>query len=153
MDNSLSSPIQNNLRKLVYLLGAISVCSCIIRNDYNVIFSFLILIIVNKYFSDGPKYYAKIIFQLMVALVLVDVIWLIITMPYWNSDSVTHNDYWESLSTVHTIAIIMAFIELALKVIIAVILFFYYKNTFKESGELFNFHYDPQPERSEPQMK
>lgn len=153
MINSESTTIQNQLRIVVYLLSALSVCSCIIRNDYNVIFSFLILIIVNKYFPDGPKYYSKIIFQLLVGLVIVDCIWLAIIIPYWNSDLVKHNEYWESLSTIHTFTLILAFIEIGVKLISAVLISIYVKNTFDDVGDLFTLHYDPQPDRQDNQLK
>lgn len=146
MDNSISTPIQNHLRKLTYLLAALSVTSCIIRNDYNVVFSFLILAIINKYYTDGAQYYSKILFHLIAGLIIIDCIWIGITFPYWSSGSATHSKYWESLSTVHTLAIILAFVQVGVKAFMGFLIFNDYKNQYKQVGELFSLHYDMHPD-------
>ncbi len=145
MDNSTSTPLMNQIRKLTYLLCALAISSCIIRNDYNVVFGFLILGIVNKFYLDNPKYYSKILFHVSTGLIIVDAIWLIITLPYWNSTSENHNEYWESLSTVHTIAIILSFVEIGVKGLISFLLFNDYKKQFAVK-DLLNFNYEAHPE-------
>lgn len=145
MDNSSSTPLMNHIRKLTYLLCALAISSCIIRNDYNVVFGFLILGIINKFYLDNPKYYSKILFHVSTGLILVDAIWLIITLPYWNTTSENHNEYWESLSTVHTLAIILSFIEIGVKGLISFLLFNDYKKQFVVK-DLFNFNYEAHPE-------
>lgn len=137
--------LQIKLKALAYLLAAMAVTSCIIRNDYNVVFAFLVLVIVNKYYNDGPQYYVKILFQLFVVLIIVDIIWLAITLPYWGSSSKTHNDYWDSLTFVHTLAIFLAFCQIILKGIMGYLVFDTYKQDYKEAGELFTLHYEAQP--------
>ena len=88
-----------------------------IRNDYNVLFAFLTLIILIRYYEENSKFYSKIIIHLMSGLIAVDVFWLIIIMPYWNSSLDKRNIYWESLSGIHSFAILFAFVEIVLKVI------------------------------------
>jgi hypothetical protein len=87
-----------------------------IRNDYNVLFSFLAMIILIRYFNDNPKLYSKIIIHLMTALSLVDIIWLMIIMPYWNATLGVKNKYWESLEGIHSFALFLAFVEIFIKV-------------------------------------
>lgn len=142
MNNSVSTPIQNYTRKLTYLLSAVSILNCIIRNDYNVVFGFLILGIINKFYLDNPKYFSKILIHLVSGLIIVDVIWIIIVLPYWNSKSENHNDYWESLSFIHTFSIILAFIEILIKALIGYFLINDYKKQFKSIKDLFLFNYE-----------
>lgn len=141
----MESAFQIKIKVLTYLLAGIAVTGCIVRNDYNVVFSFLLLAIINKYFKDGPQYYSKILFQMMAGLIIVDIIWLVITLPYWGSESETHNDYWESLSFVHGLAIFLAFVQIGVKALTGYIIFENYKKEYKQSGELFTFHYDVSP--------
>jgi len=144
MDNSVSTSIQNYIRKLTYLLSAVSISSCIIRNDYNVVFGFLILGIINKFYLDNSKYFSKILIHLVLGLIVVDVIWILIVLPYWNTKSENHNEYWESLSFVHTFAIILAFVEIFIKAVIGYLLINDYKKQFKSIKDLFLFSYESQ---------
>jgi hypothetical protein len=73
---------------------------------------------------------------------VVDLIWLIVIMPYWNSKSTTKNPYWESLSGIHTFALILAFLEMFLKAGISAVLFFEYKLNYpNDINELFKIGY------------
>jgi len=136
---------EGRIKILTYVLAASAVTSCIIRNDYNVVFAFLILGIINKYYNDGQQYYSKIIFQLLAALILIDVIWLIITLPYWNSEPTQHKLYWESLSFVHGLAIFLCFIQMGIKGLMLFLVFSNHKKQYNETGELFTIHYDVAP--------
>ena len=139
MENSISVRIQNHTRKLTYLLAALSVTSCIVRNDYNVVFSFLILALINKYYADSPKFFSKLLFQLLCGLIVVDIIWVAITLPYWSSDSSTHTEYWDSLSGVHTLAIILSFVEIGVKGLMGFLVFQDFQNNFGNVKYLFTF--------------
>ena len=99
--------------------------SCLIRNDYNVIFSFFILIILNNFYNNNTKFFTKVIIHTLVFLILADTIWLIVMLPHWSHDD--KKDYWNSLSTLHTFVTILAFIELGLKALIVFYLFTDYK--------------------------
>lgn len=139
------STIKSKMKAFCYTFAALSVSSCIIRNDYNVVFAFLILAIFNGFYKDSPQYYSRIIFQLLAGLIIVDVVWLVITLPYWNSKADVHVKYWESLSLVHTIATILAFIELGLKAFMGLVIYNNYEKEFKNSSELFSLSYDQSP--------
>lgn len=132
------STFVKRLNIMTYVYAGLAVASCIVRNDFNVVFSFLILMVLNKFFKDGDQFYTKIIFQLFVALLALDLIWLAITLPYWNSTSKHHNDYWESLAFVHGFAIFMAFCQIGLKVFMAYFVFAYYRATYKNIKDLFS---------------
>lgn len=146
--NSSPTQFQVNLRRLTYILAGLAVSSCIVRNDYNVVFAFLILALINKYYADEPEYYSKILFHIVAALIIVDIIWIAITMPYWSTSSKTHSEYWDSLSTVHTIAIILAFVQIAVKALMGYLIFSNFKVQFKDAGKLFNLNYEAHPEIS-----
>jgi hypothetical protein len=100
---------------IVINFKGLSIMSCLIRNDYNVIFAFLILMILNRFFMENTKFYTKIIVHLLVVLILADVLWLIIMMPTWNQN--IKNDYWQNISGLHSFVLFLAFVELFLKVL------------------------------------
>ena len=128
-------------KKLVWGLAASSCASCMVRNDYNVLFAFLAMIILINYFKDNPKFFSKIIIHMMAGLLLIDIFWLIIIIPYWNSNQGGKNMYWASLSGVHSFAIFMAFIEIILKGGILGIFFLYYKKH-NDVADLMKLNYE-----------
>jgi hypothetical protein len=87
----------------------------------------------------------KVLIHLLIALVIVDILWLVIIMPYWNSKSTHKNAYWDSLSGLHSFTLVMAFLELFIKVSMAGLIFIEYRN--KNGGdisELLKFGYSAQ---------
>jgi len=133
--------VQELTRKLVWGLAGLSLTSCLVRNDFNVLFAFLILIILNRYYVENPKFYTKIIVHILVVLVIADIFWMIIIMPYWNSD--IKNDAWKRLSGIHSFVIFLAFIQLILKGGILGILGYDYKQKNPENFmELTNLSYN-----------
>lgn len=128
-------------KKLVWGLAATSCASCISRNDYNVLFAFLSMIILVNYYRENPKFYSKIIIHLMAALMVIDVFWLIIIMPYWSSTQGGKNQYWESLSGVHSFAIFLAFIEILLKGGVLAVFFLDYKSK-HDVADLMKLNYE-----------
>ena len=139
------STYDKQMKLLSYGLAGLACTSCIIRNDYNVVFAFLILVIINKFFQDGPQYYTKIIFQMLLCLVILDILWLVITLPYWSVESKNHKDFWEATSWVRTLATILAFIEIGVKGFMLFITLNNAKKEFKEISELFTPHYETAP--------
>jgi hypothetical protein len=67
-------------------------------------------------------------------LIVADIVWMIIMLPQWSHDE--KNDYWNSLSTLHTFVKILAFTELGLKGLIAFYLFTDYKG---KNSDICNF--------------
>jgi hypothetical protein len=120
----------------------LSITSCLVRNDYNVIFSFLILIILNNFYNQNPKLFAKIIIQISALLIAFDIIWLIVMMPTWSHSDADKSEYWKSLSGIHTFAIIFAFLELIMKGLIAAYLVYDFKQKYpEEMNELYKLTY------------
>jgi hypothetical protein len=118
------------------------VSACLIRNDYNVLFSFLMLVILGRFYNENSKFYAKVLIHMLAALVFVDILWLIIIMPYWNSNSASKNIYWESLSGIHSFVLFIAFLELFLKVGIAGLIFNEYRQVYgNDIGYLLKLSY------------
>jgi hypothetical protein len=102
----------------------LSITSCLARNDFNIIFSLFILIILNNFYNENPKMFTKIIIHLLTMLILADLIWIFVMSSSWShtKDS-TSNLYWSGLSGMHTFVTILAYLELILKGLIAVYLF------------------------------
>lgn len=101
------------------------------------------LVILNRFHAENPKFYSKILIQLNSALILVDILWLVIIMPYWGAQSNAKNIYWDSLSGIHTFALVLAFLELFLKGgLIALVFLDYKKNYPNDISNLFKLTYD-----------
>jgi hypothetical protein len=110
----------------------LSITSCLIRNDYNVIFSFLGLIILNNFYNQNVKLFTKILIQMLAALGVFDLIWLIVMMPTWSHSSKDTNEHWNSLSGLHSFVTLLAFLELILKGLTVAYLFIDYKGKYPE---------------------
>lgn len=108
-----------------------SITSCLIRNDYNVLFSFLILAFIERIANENPKFYMKILIHLLIVLVIADILWLIVMSPYWSS--VSQSKHWESLSTLHTIVIVLAYLEMFIKIAMGALIFGRYKRSYSNA--------------------
>lgn len=60
-------------------------------------------------------------------LIIADIGWLWVMIPHWSHNNKTKNEYWDSLSTIHTIVIILAFVELGIKTLTLAYLTFDFK--------------------------
>ena len=119
-----------------------SIASCLVRNDYNVIFSFLILIILNNFYNDNTKLFTKIILHTLFILIICDLIWLIVMMPTWSHSNEKKSEFWDSLSAIHAFAIIFAFLELLIKTLtIAYLAYDFKQKNPSELSELWNLSY------------
>lgn len=84
----------------------------------------------------------KILLHLLAAIVIVDILWIAIIMPYWCSTPAGKNVYWESLSSIHTFGITMAFLELVLKLGIGFLIFSEHKKSFpNDTSDLYHLSY------------
>lgn len=102
----------------------------------------MILVILNKFYIDNSKLYSKLLVHLIGALVLVDVLWLIIIVPFWKSETKVKNIYWESLSGIHTFAIFISFLEILNKgAMLFVILNDFNKRFNGQLTEMLKFNY------------
>ena len=123
------------------------------RNDYNVIFSILILLILNNFYNSSPKITSKIIIQIFAILSISDILWIIYFSSAWThlskeerskidiGDTEDIINFWDSLWFIHGLVYFLSFIELILKGLLLYYLISDYndKYTWKD---LFNFNYD-----------
>ena len=103
------------------------------RNDYNVIFSFFVLIILNNFYNEDSKLFSKIIIHTLTLLVIIDIIWMIFTFSLWSHERKI-DVFWDNLQGIHTFGKIFSFLELGLKVLIVAYLVVNFKN--KNPGQL-----------------
>ena len=59
--------------------------------------------------------FTKVIIHILVILMATDTFWLIVIIPYWNSK--IQNEYWQSLSGMHSFIMYVSIAELILKVV------------------------------------
>lgn len=123
-------------------LGGISLTSCLARNDYNLVFSFLTLVVLNNFYNQRPKITTKILIHLIAILLIADIIWISVFSDAWThpdleeakeeNKEVKEEDqlfnYWDSLSTMHSFVYFLAYVEFILKCF----LFYYFFVDFKE---------------------
>lgn len=62
----------------------------------------------------------------MAVLILADLIWIIVMFQTWDHSN-TNNEFWNSLSGIHTFVKILSFLELTLKTLIVAYLVYDYK--------------------------
>lgn len=111
----LSSNTVPTLQKLSWLLIGLSATSSIMRTDFNIVYGYVILIILAKYYYLDSKLFLKIILHCAIALSGFDLLWFIVSMSSWTSKE---GIYWKSLYTMHWVVIIISFIELIVKCLI-----------------------------------
>lgn len=87
--------------------------------------------------------FIKIIIQTLILLCVADIVWLIVMVPTWShTDASDKNDYWKSLSGMHTFVIIFAFLELILKgLTVAYLVYDFKTKNPEEVSELWKLSY------------
>ena len=142
----LNSPIDiTNKKQFVFIsllswaLILLAIFSCLWRNDCNVLIGLLIVLILNRQFNSNPQLYSKIVIHLLMALIIIDSIWMLIMFKYWNN-SENEKLYSTTANHLHGWVEICGFLELVVKCGMIFILFTIYKNFGSISG-LFNFKY------------
>ena len=128
-----------------------SITSCLGRNDYNVVFSILILMILTNFYNRTPQVTSKVIIQLILILSIADIIWIIYFSKAWiqlsdeerakigNESGIA--EFWDSLWFIHGFVYFLAFIELIIKALLSYYLIVDYKEKYSLKS-LFNFSYD-----------
>ena len=124
---------------LTWILILLAIFSCLWRNDCNVLIGLIIVFILNRKFNSNPELYCKIIIHLLIALVIIDSIWMFIMFPYWN-DSKNEEIYTDSVNSLHGWVEFFGILEIFVKFAMTFILITFYKNFGPISG-LFNFKY------------
>ena len=124
---------------LSWVLILLAIFSCLWRNDCNVLIGLLIVLILNRKFTSNPQLYSKIIIHLLIALIIIDCIWMFIMFGYWN-DSENEKLYSTTANHLHGWVELFGVLELLVKGGMVFLLFTIYKNFGSFSG-LFKFNY------------
>ena len=127
------------LELLTWILILLAIFSCLWRNDCNVLIALIIVFTLNRKFNLNPGLYSKIVIHLLVALVIIDSIWMFIMFPYWNN-SKNEELYSDSINSLHGWVEFFGILEIFVKFAMIFIVFTFYKNYGSMSG-LFNFKY------------
>ena len=147
IQEGLNSPIDVTKFKQFALIGLLtwvlillSIFSCLWRNDCNVLIGLLIVLILNRQFSENPGIYSKVIIHLLTGLIIIDIIWMFVMFPYWNN---TQNEkiYTRVANHLHGWVEIFGILELLVKCCLIFFLFTIYKNFGGITG-LLNFKYN-----------
>ena len=146
--------VLNEITFIIYLwIKLVSITSCLGRNDYNVVFSILTLLLLIKFYNSAPKVTTKIIIQIFGILAIADVLWIIYFSGAWThlskeerakidiGDSEDIINFWDSLWFIHGLVYFLSFIELILKGLLLyyLIMDYYGKYSLKD---LMNLNYD-----------
>ena len=137
------------LINLYFIKQGLGMTSCLARNDFNVAFSIITLMLLTNFYNQNPKATTKIIIQMITVLILADIVWIILFSTAWEHNTESKekfkisvdNQFWDSLWLVHKMVYILAYIELILKAF----LLYYLIADFKEKyrfKDLFSFNYD-----------
>ena len=108
--------------RLSFFLIILSITSCLIRPDFNLICGFLIIIIFNRYLFKDEPLFLKIIIHILIATSILEIIWFIFSLPsffFLNKSNI----FWKSLSLMHSTGLVLAIIQLLLKIIMCFILY------------------------------
>ena len=109
------------------------------------------LVVLTSSYKNNSKIVTKIIIQLLILLSLFDIIWIFFFSSAWSKSTEEDRDvskdvitYWDSLSFIHGLVYFLAFVELILKIIIAVYLSMDYFGKYKDKGfkDLLTLSYD-----------
>ena len=112
----------NLVSRLSFFLIILSITSCLIRPDFNLICGFLIIIIFNRYLFKDEPLFLKIIIHILIAASILEIIWFIFSLPsffFLNKSNI----FWKSLSLMHSTGLVLAIIQLLLKIIMCFILY------------------------------
>ena len=82
--------------------------SCLARNDFNVAFSIITLMLLTNFYNQNPKATTKIIIQILSILIIGDIVWIILFSSAWDhgdnseqNSSKEENIFWDSLWFIH----------------------------------------------------
>ena len=127
------------LELLTWVLILLAIFSCLWRNDCNVLMGLIIVITLNRKVKINPVLYCKIIIHILIALVLIDCIWMCIMFSYWNN-SENEKLYSGTANVLHGWVEFLGVLELVTKFGMIFFAFTLYKNFGSWKG-LLNFRY------------
>ena len=135
------------------IFKSVSIASCLGRNDYNIVFSILTLMILTNFYNQSPKNTTKLLIQLLGILSIADIIWIMFFSSAWThltEDERKKNNindlediiiFWDSLSFIHGLVYFLAFIELIIKGLLLYYLLMDYNGKYSWK-DLLNLNYD-----------
>ena len=133
-----------------FIKQGLGITSCLARNDFNVAFSIITLMLLTNFYNQNPKATTKIIIQMLLVLILADIVWIFLFSSAWEHDiedkepkktAEKEEVFWESLWFIHALVYILAYIEVLLKGFLLYYLIADFKEKYK-FGDLLNFNYD-----------
>ena len=122
-------------------------------------FSILTLMILTNFYNQNPKATTKIIIQILSLLIIADIVWIILYSSAWEHSSENSaqkknlkedNEFWDSLSFIHSTVYFLAYVELILKCCLLYYLIADFKEKYK-LGDLLNFNYTDGKNSIQPQ--
>lgn len=135
------------VRNGIWVLIGLSIFSCLARNDYNLIAGVLVLIILNNYSAD-IKFTSKITIHILSILTVFDLVWLIAMSFVWDHKKSITNNYWSSLSWMHSMIFWFGFIEMIYKIVLVVYMIMDFKKKYA-MNDLMNLNYKEEHQRQE----
>ena len=140
--NLLNNTNSSNIRKLTWIYILFSFFSCLYRNDYNIVCSIILILLLDRFFIENEKFYSKIILQLLCLFLILDVVILFIYIPFAFNNG---NKDFDSFFGSRLMAILIGIIIMLIK---GIIFFIIFKRKNKENPnknnikDLFNFKYE-----------
>ena len=132
---------RNLIHFLAWILIICSICSCLIKNDYNIFIGLILVICLNRHYFQNKLYYVKIMFQFISLSLIFDIIFIIILYPLWTNHKDKKNKYWYPLKNLHLFGSILGIGEFLLKILIDFLLYKEYKSDKDNQNSLFSFKY------------
>ena len=140
--NLLNNTNSSNIRKLTWIYILFSFFSCLYRNDFNIVCSIILILLLDRFFIENEKFYSKIILQLLCLFLILDVVILFIYIPFAFNNG---NKDFDSFFGSRLMAILIGIIIMLIK---GIIFFIIFKRKNKENPnknnikDLFNFKYE-----------
>ena len=128
------------LELLCWALIILSIFSCLWRNDCNVLMGLIIVITLNRKFKTNPDFYSKVIINILLGVVVLEIFWMFIMFSYWN-DSTNEKLYSGTANVLHGWVEFLGVLELLVKLGMIFFVFNIYKNFGNWKG-LLNFRYN-----------
>lgn len=97
------------------------------RNDYNIIISVLIVIIINRFYNESPMFYSKVIIHLLGLFILCDILWCCFVIPMYFQNG---SSYWNGLIVMKWLTITFTIANVLIKIIMLILIFTNFKKEY-----------------------
>jgi hypothetical protein len=120
-----------NILYSIYGYIGISIFSSLMRYDFNVFFSYLILFLYSLFYPNNKIGIGKLIIHIICGVIIGDIIWMIFMLSYYSSSQPTNQ--WKFTSGLRSLMNFFAFCNLIIKGVIGYYFFDEFKN---ENGDI-----------------